>query len=139
MAHVRLPYFSTSVGRMLFPHFKKIVVTAHVLDERAVSAVEFGRQMTGPNLLKENPKMEYVMNISAMEGDAYPDPTIEIEYNNGLVWKTKTEDFSCGELRAGAFNRAKLVEFDEIMAGKGKSDSDDGGKKGGKAAAPKKK
>lgn len=93
---------------------KKLQVNANFWDKGAISAFEFAKQMSSPNLAKKNPSYECIM---VREPDPEYIPKMKVEYVDGSILEMETNQHTAAGLRALFYEKAEDAE--EVMSLKG--------------------
>lgn len=104
---------SKAVAMDLIAFAKTIQVKANFWDPKAVSAFEFARQMSSPNLKKKNPSFE--CNLTYLES-ADP-PSLQAGFSDGSTWAIDTAGFKASELREAFYSKCARIEDKTEMAG----------------------
>jgi hypothetical protein len=117
--------YGKEATRSLIRYFSKIEMGGCFTERSHKAIFELARQLTGPQLLKVNPKLVFDLQFLPEEKPAY----LKVEYINGSKIDLDPISLTCQELRDEVFWVAEGIELDLDLAGNNPivgEDDDDG-------------
>jgi hypothetical protein len=117
--------YGRDASRSLIKYFKKIQLGGSFTNPHHKCIFELSRQLTGPQLIKANPKLVHDLQFLSEEMPAY----LKIEYANGSTIEIDPISRTCQELRDEIFWLAEGIELELDLSGNnpiGGDDDDDG-------------
>ena len=117
--------YGKEATRSLIRYFSKIEIGGCFANQNHKAIFELARQLTGPQLLKINPKLVFDLQFLPEEKPAY----VKVEYINGTKINLDPISLTCQELRDEVFWVAEGIELDLDLAGNNPivgEDDDDG-------------
>lgn len=105
--------YGKEATRSLIRYFTKIEMGGCFQEISHKAIFELARQLSGPQLLKVNPKLNFDLQFLPLGQPAY----LKVEYINGTKINIDPESLTCQELREEVFWVAEGIETDLDLAG----------------------
>lgn len=103
-----MPRVSKKTALELIHFVKNMSVRANYFDPKAVSAFEFARQMSSPQLKNSNPNFQFSFELE--RGEIIP-AKVQAEFINGKKWEVQTSDFNAQDLR----NEVGILQYPSLL------------------------
>mmetsp|Transcript_11357 Transcript_11357/g.11768 ORF Transcript_11357/g.11768 Transcript_11357/m.11768 type:complete len:130 (+) Transcript_11357:89-478(+) len=117
--------FSKEASRILIKYITRIEVGAYYNDAQNKAIFEFARQISGPQLLKSNPKL--AIDVKLLDHDSAP--YVKAEFINGHKLNLDPISLTCQDIRDELFSEAENIENELDFEGNNPifgEDDDDG-------------
>ena len=98
--------FGKDATRVLIKYFSKIEIGGYFNDPSNKAIFEFARQISGPQLLKANPKL--ILDIQFLNPNSVP--FVRAEFVNGFKINIDPVSLTCQDIRNELFSLAENLE-----------------------------